>query len=60
MTSWINQPKSMNNNTYQSNKPIEHLLNNQYTKIEKVPGLKTSFIPPSNDHCSGDVRFRNE
>ena len=45
MTSWINQPKSMNNNTYQSNKPIEHLLNNQYTKIEKVPGLKTSLFP---------------
>jgi hypothetical protein len=44
-TSWINTPKTMLNNGWNASKPVEHYLDDHYTKIDNVPGLKTSLFP---------------
>jgi SNF2 family DNA or RNA helicase len=43
MQSWISATKKLYNGHV--NGDVEHLLNNSYTKIESVPGLKTSLFP---------------
>jgi SNF2 family DNA or RNA helicase len=45
MQSWINATKKLNTYNINGSGDVEHLLNNSYTKIENVPGLKTSLFP---------------
>lgn len=41
---WINTPKYMTEDKY-NNEPVEYLLDDNYTKISNIPGLKTSLFP---------------
>jgi hypothetical protein len=44
MQSWVSTTKKLYTGD-SNNSGVEHLLNNSYTKIESVPGLKTSLFP---------------
>lgn len=44
MLSWINQPKKILVDRYSCSE-VEHFLNEGYSKVEHVPGLKTSLFP---------------
>ena len=44
-TSWVNMPKSIINNMFDISNPVEHYLDDSYTKIDNIPGLKTTLFP---------------
>lgn len=43
--SWIDMPKQLIDIYGSRNPEVEHYLNDTYTKVENVPGLKTSLFP---------------
>jgi hypothetical protein len=44
-TSWVNMPKSILYSISNMETPVEHYLDDHHTKIDNIPGLKTSLFP---------------
>ena len=45
LKSWIEQKKFMNNSSRYKMKDVEHFLDETYTKMDNIPGLKTALFP---------------